>query len=66
MAGRPTVDEVSAPYANFMRTPAPAGPDVCRVCRTFTDGYPTCYRGSGDGEREVRHLRWTRDSVDHP
>jgi predicted amidophosphoribosyltransferase len=44
MAARPTVDEVSAPYANFMRTPAPAGPDICSVCRTFTDGYPTCYR----------------------
>ncbi len=44
MAGRPTVDEVSAPYANFMRAPAPTGPDTCRVCRTFTDGYPTCYR----------------------
>ncbi len=44
MADRPTVDEVSAPYANFMRTPEPSGPDVCRVCRTFTDGYPTCYR----------------------
>lgn len=27
-----------------MRTPAPAGPDTCSVCRTFTDGYPTCYR----------------------
>lgn len=44
MAARPTVDEVSAPYANFMRTPTPAGPDICSVCRTFTDGYPTCYR----------------------
>ncbi len=44
MAGRLTVEEVSAPYANFMRTPAPSGPDVCRVCRTFTDGYPTCFR----------------------
>lgn len=44
MARRPTVDEVSAPYANFMRTPAPAGPDVCRICRTFTSGYATCWR----------------------
>lgn len=44
MAARPTVEEVSAPYANFMRTPAPVGPDVCRICRTFTNGYATCFR----------------------
>lgn len=51
MARRPTVDEVSAPYANFMRTPAPAGPDVCRILHEWlrdllalrTPGQPSRY-----------------------
>lgn len=45
MAGRPTVDEVSAPYANFMLNPAPPGRGVCRICWTFVEGsFATCYR----------------------
>jgi predicted phosphoribosyltransferase len=38
----PTVRELSAPYENYMLVPHP-GPDVCRVCRTFTDGFDRCY-----------------------
>lgn len=40
-----SVEELSDPYANFMRNAlAPAAPDVCSVCTTFTTGgYTTCY-----------------------
>lgn len=38
----PTVDELTDPYANFMLGPS-AGPDVCDVCFTFTQGYRRCY-----------------------
>jgi predicted amidophosphoribosyltransferase len=39
-----TVDEVSAPYANFMLNPAPAGSGICSVCWRFASpSYPTCY-----------------------
>jgi predicted amidophosphoribosyltransferase len=39
-----TVAEISDPYANFMLGPLGTHEiDVCRVCRTFTSGYPTCY-----------------------
>jgi predicted amidophosphoribosyltransferase len=39
-----SVRELSDPYANFMLNPlAPASPDVCRVCATFTQGFATCY-----------------------
>jgi predicted amidophosphoribosyltransferase len=45
VASRPTVDEVSEPYGNFMLNPVAAGPGVCRICRTFVDpGYATCFR----------------------
>ena len=39
----PTVGELTAVYGNFMLGPRP-GPDVCRTCFTFTDGYERCYR----------------------
>jgi hypothetical protein len=40
-----TVQELSDPYALFMRNPlAAAVPDVCEICHTFTSGYGTCYR----------------------
>ncbi len=38
----PTVRELSAPYENYMLGPR-RGPDVCRVCFTFTEGYDRCY-----------------------
>jgi predicted amidophosphoribosyltransferase len=40
-----TVAEASDRYANFMRNPAPAGPDVCAHCWTFTRAGPwtECY-----------------------
>lgn len=39
-----TVDELSAPYTNFMLNPLPPSTvDVCTVCLTFTQGYSTCY-----------------------
>ena len=39
-----TVQELSDPYAHFMLNPlAPQTADVCEVCTTFTEGYPTCY-----------------------
>jgi predicted amidophosphoribosyltransferase len=38
----PTVAELTDPYANFMLGPS-AGPDVCDVCFTFTQGYRRCY-----------------------
>jgi predicted amidophosphoribosyltransferase len=41
-----TVNELSEPYAVFMRTPlAPGSGEVCQVCLRFHDGrYPTCYK----------------------
>lgn len=40
-----TVAELTGPYGTFLlNPPSPATPGVCRVCLTFTDGYPTCYR----------------------
>ena len=38
----PTVRELSAPYENYMLAPR-RGPDVCRTCFTFTDGFDRCY-----------------------
>jgi hypothetical protein len=39
-----TVGELSDPYANFMLNPLrPETPDVCSVCLTFTQGFPTCW-----------------------
>lgn len=37
-----TVRELSAPYGNFMVGPR-HGPEVCRRCFNFTDGYDYCY-----------------------
>src|ERR1051325_3077411 len=39
-----TVGELSEPYALFMRNPQPPAGDVCEMCRTFTNGYSTCYK----------------------
>lgn len=40
---RRTVDDVAAPYANYL-VPVPApGSGVCGVCRTAVVGYPRCY-----------------------
>lgn len=45
MTGQPrTVDEVAAPYANFLVRVPPAGPAVCRVCHSAVSGYPTCWQ----------------------
>jgi hypothetical protein len=38
----PTVGELTAVYGNFMLSPR-AGPSVCGICFSFTDGYPRCY-----------------------
>jgi hypothetical protein len=40
-----TVQELSDPYANFMRNPLrPGDAGICRICLTFTDSqYDTCY-----------------------
>jgi predicted amidophosphoribosyltransferase len=38
----PSVGELSAVYGNFMLNPGP-GPNTCRTCLTFTDGYARCY-----------------------
>jgi hypothetical protein len=38
----PTVAELTALYGNFMLGPR-RGPDVCRVCFNFTNGYTLCY-----------------------
>jgi predicted amidophosphoribosyltransferase len=38
------VDEASEAYERAMRNIAPAGPGICRICRTFVDpDYDTCY-----------------------
>lgn len=38
-----TLDEVAGPYENFL-VPVPArGHDICRVCHTAVDGWPTCF-----------------------
>ncbi len=40
-----TVRELTDPYVNVMLAPLPpSAHDVCRVCLTFTTGFPTCYR----------------------
>lgn len=47
MTGPPrTVDQVAAPYANFLVRVPPAGPDVCEVCHSVVSGYSTCYQCS--------------------
>lgn len=38
----PSVQELSAPYGNFMLSPIP-GTGVCRTCLTFTEGHAQCY-----------------------
>jgi len=38
----PSVDELSALYANFLIAPR-HGPGVCRVCLNLTDGWRCCY-----------------------
>jgi predicted amidophosphoribosyltransferase len=38
----PSVAELSSPYENFMLGPRP-GPDVCRLCFNFTQGFDRCY-----------------------
>lgn len=39
-----TVDEVAAPYENFLVRVPPGGEGVCSVCHSAVDGgYPTCY-----------------------
>jgi len=38
----PSVQELSAPYGNFMFAPR-HGPGVCRTCFNLTDGYDRCY-----------------------
>lgn len=39
-----TVRELTDPYVNVLLAPLPpSAPDVCRVCLTFTAGWPTCY-----------------------
>jgi predicted amidophosphoribosyltransferase len=39
-----SVDEVSAPYANFMLNPAPAGAGICSTCWRFSNpDFSTCY-----------------------
>jgi hypothetical protein len=45
----PTVEELSAPYANFMLGPR-RGPDVCAQCFNLTDGFRRCY-GCAHGGR---------------
>lgn len=42
-----TIDDVSAPYANFMANPASAGPGVCTTCWTFiSPDYRECFKCS--------------------
>ena len=44
-----TVGELTDPYVNVLLAPlAPATPDVCSVCLTFTSGFTTCYRCGHD------------------
>lgn len=44
---RRTVDEVAAPYANFLVRVPRAAPDVCTVCRSLVDPqYAVCYQCS--------------------
>ncbi len=38
----PTVNELAAPYENFMLSPR-QGPGVCVRCFNFTEGYGLCY-----------------------
>jgi hypothetical protein len=39
-----TVDEVAAPYANFLVRVPPTGPGVCRICHTVVGPFPTCFQ----------------------
>jgi hypothetical protein len=40
-----TVDEVAAPYVNFLVRVPPGGPGVCTVCHSIVGGgYTTCYQ----------------------
>jgi len=39
-----TVDEVAAPYVNFLVRVPPAGPGVCSMCHSIVSGYTTCYQ----------------------
>jgi hypothetical protein len=41
-----TVDQVAAPYANFLVRVPPRGPGVCTVCHSIVSGYSTCYQCS--------------------
>lgn len=38
----PSVEELSAPYGNFMLAPR-RGPGVCRICFNLTDGFGRCH-----------------------
>lgn len=40
---RRTVDEVSAPYANYLVRVPPSGSGVCPVCHSDCGDYPTCW-----------------------
>jgi hypothetical protein len=44
------VDELSAPYSNFMVSPR-RGPEVCRECFNLTSGYGRCYACARGGQR---------------
>lgn len=39
-----TIDEVAAPYGNFLVRVPPAGDDVCAVCRGYVNGYRRCFQ----------------------
>lgn len=43
----PSVDELSAPYGNFMLGPR-HGSGVCRTCFNLTDGYDRCHACTGN------------------
>jgi predicted amidophosphoribosyltransferase len=38
-----TIDEVAAPYSNFLVRVPRVAHDVCQVCRSAVEGWPTCY-----------------------
>lgn len=41
-----TVDEVAAPYVNFLVRVPPVSSGVCAVCHSYVSGYRTCYQCS--------------------